>query len=105
MPGAGQHLVPAEKSIWEVLILALFDCNLTDFSDEFCQLLSHGAKQGGINLRKLTVGVECLHQASSEESEILMTSLLRNIILDSVGHKACVCKAGAKARQERLGDE
>ena len=72
---------------------------------EFRQLLSHGAKQGGMNLRNPAAGAEGLHQASLDAGEVLVESLLRNTTLDSVEHKQCVRKAGAKARKERLDSE
>ena len=62
----GQHLVPVKMAIWEVLIPVLFKCNLSDVSDDFHQPLSHGEKQGGVNLRNPAAGTERLHQASLE---------------------------------------
>ena len=86
----GQYLVPFEKAIWEVLIPALFDCDLLGVSDNFRQLLSHRAKQGGMNLWNPAAGAERLHQASLKAGEVLVASLLRNTMLDSVEHKQCV---------------
>ena len=100
VPDVGQHLAPVETTIREVLIPALFDCDLSNVSDDFCQLLSHGAKQGGINLQNPAAGAERLHQASLEVGEVLVTSLLRNTMLDLVEHKQCIRKAGAKAWKE-----
>ena len=106
VPDVSQHLFPIEEAaIQEELIPALFNCDMSDVLDDFRQLLSHGAKQGGTNLQNPAAGAERLHQASLEARDVLVASLLRNTTLDSVEHKQCVRKAGAKAQKERLEAE
>ena len=105
VPDVGKHLEPVEAAIQEFLIPALFDMPPGEVKDKFRRLLEHGVKQGGMNIRNPVKGASRLHQASEEASEILVESLLANADLDSVEHKVCVRKAGAKARKERVDSE
>jgi len=101
----GQHLEPVEKAIRELFIPALLECDVKEVTDDLRQLLSHGSKQGGMNLRNPSLGAARLHQSSCEASEVLVASLMGNTTLDAEEHKACVRKAGATARKERIEAE
>jgi len=76
-----------------------------EVKEDFRQLLSHGVKQGGLNIRNPAAGAARLHQSSLEACESLVASLMANTPLGSEDHKQCVRKAGAKARKERVESE
>ncbi|KAL7524012.1 hypothetical protein ACHAXR_000406, partial [Thalassiosira sp. AJA248-18] len=105
VPGVEVHLEPVEVAIREVLIPALLAVKPDEVKDDFRQLLSHGVKQGGINIRNPTAGAERLHQSSLEACESLVASLMANTPLGSEEHKQCVRKAGTKTLKERVDSE
>ncbi|KAL7532612.1 hypothetical protein ACHAXR_004742, partial [Thalassiosira sp. AJA248-18] len=61
VPGVEVHLEQVEVAIRKVLIPALLDVKPEEVKEDFRQLLSHGVKQGGINIRNPTAGAERLH--------------------------------------------
>jgi hypothetical protein len=90
VPNISHHLVPIETAICQHLILVLFEVAPGDVTPEWRTLLTHGVKQGGMNIRNPVDCADLLHQASIEASEILVSSLLANTPLDSVEHQICI---------------
>ena len=68
-------------------------------------LLSHGVKQGGLNIRNPASGAARLNQASAEASTTLVDSLLENGDLNLGVHETKVREAGAEARKEKVEGE
>jgi len=89
-----QHLIPV-----------LFDLPPTEITDSWRNLLTHGVKQGGMNIRNPVECADGLYQASADASTTLVASLLANAPLDSVNHRICVRTAGATARKDRIERE
>mmetsp|Transcript_37593 Transcript_37593/g.78738 ORF Transcript_37593/g.78738 Transcript_37593/m.78738 type:complete len:434 (+) Transcript_37593:218-1519(+) len=103
--GVEEHLQPVEEAIQGKLIPVLLECEELDIANNVWQLLSHGTKQGGMNLRDPLAGAVHLYQVLTEASAVLGASLLADTPLDSVAHKACVREAGTKARKEKAAKE
>ena len=105
VPDIDHHLVPIETAIRHHLIPVLFDIDPGEITDEWRTLLTHGVKQGGMNIRNPVLGADHLYQTSLAASTTLVASLLHNTPLDSNEHRTCVRKAGAMARKERVDGE
>ena len=74
-------------------------------SNELRNLLTHDIKVGGMNLFNPAAGADRLFQSSKEASEVLVASLLGNVNLDLVDHKARVRTAGANDCKEKVEGE
>ena len=105
VPNIAHHLEPIEMAIRQHLIPVLFDMPSDEITNASRELLAHGIKQGGMNIRNPVDCADRLYQASINASEILVSSLLANTPLDSVEHQICVRQAGATARKERVEGE
>jgi hypothetical protein len=73
----------------------------TAVNKDFLTLLSHGVKQGGLNIRNPVKGSKEMHAASTLAAKILMALLQEGTKLDLQHHQQCVQKAGAIARKLR----
>ena len=105
VPGVGVHLQPVEDAIRKHLIPALFQTTPDRVSDEMRLLLSHGVKQGGMNIRNPVAAADRLHEGSVEACAALVTSLTKDSRLDAQCHAQCVRQASTKARKERVDEE
>ncbi len=105
VPEVGGFLQPVEDAIRDHLIPALLDVKPGEVQDDFRVLLSHGVKQGGLNIRNPAEGADRLHQASTEAAGVLVESLKTGAGLDLELHQQTVRKAGAAARKERVEKE
>ena len=61
--GIGPHLLPVEEAITSHLIPALMEIDPAAVNKDFRALLSHGVKQGGLNVRHPVEGLEEMHTA------------------------------------------
>ena len=105
VPGVGKHLQPVEDAIKEYLIPALFQTTPDKVPEDMRQLLTHGVKQGSMNIRNPVAAADGLNKNSMEACEALVTSLTQDSRLDAQGHAQCVRQASTKARKERVKEE
>ena len=105
VPGVAEQLQPIEDAIRGHLIPALLEVKPEDVNGDLRTLLSHGVKQGGLNIRNPVEGADRLNQASREAVEVLVQSLKSGSDLDLEHHQQTVRKAGAKARKEKIEAE
>ena len=105
VPGVGINLAPVEQAIRPHPIPVLLEVPQSAATDSLCALLSHGPKAGGLDLRNPEKGADRLFQASKEASEVFVTSLMANAVLDSVHHRACMRMAVTDARKEKVDKE
>ena len=105
VPGVEEFLGPVEDAIREFFVPAMLQLEAREVSDEFRQFLSHGVKQGGMNIREPAKSAARLHQSSSEACATLVASLKGDARLDSMAHAQCVRKASTAARKERVDAE
>ena len=101
VPVIGPHLQPIEEAITSHLLPALMAMDPAAVNDNFLALISHGVKQGGLNIRNPVDGSEAMHEASKSAVEILAGSRKEGGELDLQHHQQCVRKAGATARKLR----
>ncbi|KAL7532246.1 hypothetical protein ACHAWF_004097, partial [Thalassiosira exigua] len=92
---------PLEDAIRSKLVPALLDVEASKVEGDFCALLAHGVKMGGLNLRNPVAGAKGLHHSSRGASSVLVKSLREGGELDSVEHKQRVRAARTMARNER----
>jgi hypothetical protein len=104
VPGVGKHLQPVEDAIREYLIPALFQTTPDKVSEDMRLLLSHGVKQGGMNIRNPVAAADRLNESSEEACAALVTSLTKDSRLDAQCHTQCMHQASTKARKERVED-
>jgi hypothetical protein len=104
VPGVEVHLGPVEEAIRDVFIPALLECSAEDVrgNSDFRQLLSHGCKQGGLNIRNPVASAPRMRQSSVEGGKVLVKSLREAGDLDLVEHQQCAKGAGLRAKKERV---
>ena len=103
--GVGAHLQPVEDAIRAHLIPALFQTTPDKVPEDMRLLLTHGVKQGGMNIREPVEVAVRLHESSVEACEALVTSLTQDSRLDAQGHAQCVRQARTKVRKVRVEEE
>jgi hypothetical protein len=106
VPGLETHLQPIEDAIQGKFIPALMGCTVEEAARiDFRTLLTHGVKQGGLNLRNPVAAAPKLRQSSVEATAVLVKSLLEGTALDTEEHKECVREARRKNKKERVEAE
>ena len=103
--GVGAHLQPVEDAIREHLIPSLFQTTSDKVPEDMRLLLTHGVKQGGMNICNPVTAAERLNESSEEACAALVTSLTQDSRLDAQGHAQCVRQASTKARKARMEEE
>jgi len=105
IPGAEQFLGPIESAICEKFIPPLLQVSEPVVDEALCQLLSHGAKSGGIAICNPVISAPLLHQCSVNACDILIKALQDGGGLNAETHKAVVKAAKSEARTARLKEE
>jgi hypothetical protein len=105
IPGAEQFLGPIESAICEKFFPPLLQVSEPVVDEALCQLLSHGAKSGGIAICNPIISAPPLHQCSVNACDILIKALQDGGGLNAEAHKAVVKAVGSEARTARLKEE
>ena len=100
-----EHLQPVEDAIREYLLPALLRCRPEEIDDDFRRLLSHGVKQGGVNIRNPVEAAPRLRQTSLAAGGLLAAAIVDGTAVNMEDHADCVREAGAKARMWRVQAE
>ncbi|KAL7460483.1 hypothetical protein ACHAXS_000976 [Conticribra weissflogii] len=73
--------------------------------DDFCHLLGHSVKMGGINIRHKTKNADCLFAASNDATAILVKNFTTNADFSIKAHCAQVRQALATMHQDCMTKE
>ena len=68
----------------------------------FCQLLPHGCKQGGLNIQNPVAAASWMRQSSAEGSRVLVKSLYGAGDLDLVKQQKCAKSADKRTKEEQV---
>ncbi len=97
---------PLEKEIWMSFLPALLGIPLTEIDGGYCQLLTHGVKQGGLAIRNPEDTASSVHSTSLAATCHLTVSLVDSGTQFNLGtHRHCATKARQVARKSRLSNE
>ena len=94
-----------EDAIREHLIPSLFQTTSDKVPEDMRLLLTHGVKQGGMNIQNPVTAVVRLNESSEEACAALVTSLTQDSRLNAQSHVQCVRQASTKARKARVDEE
>ena len=95
------HLQPVQ-AIAREFIPALLNIQPGELTPTFRRLLSHGVKQGGMNLRNPVESAARMRQISVDGGKVLVASLLGGKELNCKEHAICARSASKEARKERV---
>ena len=87
---------PIEEALREKFFPSLFGGE--EITADFRKILGHSVNHGGLSIHDPQLSAECAYNTSKEASRELVDSLLGGSVLNYVGHRVCVCKAGQTAR-------
>jgi hypothetical protein len=97
---------PLEKEIRTSFLPALLGIPSTEIDGGYCQLLTHGVKQGGLAICNPVDVAPSVHSSSLATTPHLMVSLVDSGTQFDLGaHRHCATKAGQAARKSGLSNE
>jgi hypothetical protein len=100
------HSAPLEVAIRTKFLLALLGIATLDLDGEFCKLLTHSVKTGGIAIQYPVDTAMHVHKTSLRTMSHLLTSMVdKDAHLDLEDHRKCVVRWGLYGRTEHLGRE
>jgi hypothetical protein len=98
------HFAPLEVAIRTKFLPALLGIAASDLDGEFCKLLTHGVKTGGIAIRNPMDTAVYVHEMSLRATSHLVTSMVdKDAHLDLEDHRECVVCWGQYGRTKCLG--
>ena len=89
---------PIEEALREKFSPSLFGGE--EINTNFRKILGHSVKHGGLGIPDPRSSVERAYNTSKAARRELVDSLIGGSILNYVGHRACVRKAGQTARRK-----
>jgi len=96
---------PLEEAIRTHFLPALLGVPLVEIDGDYCQLLTHSVKLGGLAIRNPVDTAPCVHKASLAATCHLTVSLVDpDTRFDPGAHPMCATEAGAAAQRDRLQD-
>jgi hypothetical protein len=97
---------PLEKEIQTSFLPALLGIPSTEIDRGYCQLLTHGVKQGGLAIRNPVDTAPSVHFALLAATHHLIVSLVDSGTQFNLGaHCHCTTEAGQAARKSQLSNE
>ena len=83
---------PIEEALRENIFPSLFGGKKID--TDFRKILGHRVKHGGLGIPDQQLSAESAYKTSKADSREVVDSILGGSVLNSVGHRVCICKAG-----------
>ncbi len=97
---------PLKEAICTHFLPSLLGIPLTEINGEYCQLLTHSIKMGGLAIRNPVNMAPHVHRASLMATCHLTASLVDAAARFDLGaHRTCATEAGLEAWRDQLQDE
>ncbi|KAL7452949.1 hypothetical protein ACHAXS_000289, partial [Conticribra weissflogii] len=106
VPGIAQDLAPVKAVIRSDFLLALFSSTtLMVIDNDFCCLLGHSVKMGGVSIRDPTQAADRLFEASKKATSLLAKNVVANADFTVKMHRAQVRQVLARLHKDRMEAE